>query len=222
MGKTLKNAFLLSVPVMAGYWFLGITYGVLAHSMGFSIYYPLSMALFVYSGSMEFLALGMLLAKFNPVSAAVVALVVGARHLFYGLSMLDRYRGLGWRKPLMVFGLTDETFAVNYNAKNATANEMLLVTIFDYLYWVTGGVIGFFFGSLITVDIRGLDFVVTAMFATIFMDQFLKDREHRPAWIGIGCSALSLIVVGPQYFIIPSMLLIWVTLTLMRKRLDAE
>ncbi len=142
----------------------------------------------------EFLALGMLLADFNPASVAAMGLVVGARHLFYGVSMLDRYRNMGWRKPLLMFWLTDETFAINYNAKSASAAEMLWVSLLDYLYWITGGLMGYTFGSLINFDIRGLDFVVTAMFVTIFIDQFLKEKEHRPAWIGIGCTALSLIV----------------------------
>lgn len=218
--SSLRTAFKLSIPVMAGYWFLGITYGVLAHSLGFSIWYPLSMALFIFSGSAEFLALGMLCADFNPVSVACMGLVVGARHLFYGITMLDRYKNMGWRKPFLIFGLTDETFAVNYNAKDASPNTMLLVSLLDYLYWITGGLMGYTFGSLLTFDIHGLEFVVTAMFVTIFMDQFLKEKEHRPAWIGIGCTALCLFVFGSEYFILPAMCGILALLTLMRKTLQ--
>ena len=227
-----RQALPLTLPVMAGYWFLGITYGMLAHSMGFSIWYPLSMALFIYSGSAEFLALGLLLADFNPVSAMAVALVVGARHLFYGLSMLDRYKGTGWRKPLLIFWLTDETFAVNYNAASLSpqsakgddrrAAVMLWVSALDYVYWLSGGVMGYLFGSLFAFDLRGLEFVVTAMFVTIFTDQFLKEREHRPAWIGIGCSALCLLLVGSEYFIVPSMACIVVVLTAMRSRMGGS
>ena len=218
--SSFRQALPLTLPVMAGYWFLGITYGMLAHSMGFSIWYPMSMALFIYSGSAEFLALGMLLADFNPVSAMAVALVVGARHLFYGLSMLDRYKGTGWRKPLLIFWLTDETFAVNYNARGQSPAVMLWVSALDYLYWLSGGVMGYLFGSLITIDLRGLEFVVTAMFTTIFIDQYLKEREHRPAWIGIGCTALGLLLVGSEYFIVPSMVCILVVLTAMRRRME--
>ena len=218
--SSFRQALPLTLPVMAGYWFLGITYGMLAHSMGFSIWYPMSMALFIYSGSAEFLALGMLLADFNPVSAMAVALVVGARHLFYGLSMLDRYKGTGWRKPLLIFWLTDETFAVNYNARGQSPSVMLWVSALDYLYWLSGGVMGYLFGSLITIDLRGLEFVVTAMFTTIFIDQYLKEREHRPAWIGIGCTALCLLLVGSEYFIVPSMVCILVVLTAMRRRME--
>ena len=214
------TALPLTVPVMAGYWFLGITYGMLAHSMGFSIWYPMSMALFIYSGSAEFLALGLLLADFRPVSAMAVALVVGARHLFYGLSMLDRYKGTGWRKPLLIFWLTDETFAVNYNARGQSSAVMLWVSALDYVYWLTGGIMGYLFGSLATFDLRGLEFVVTAMFTTIFVDQYLKEREHRPAWIGIGCTALSLLLVGSEYFIVPSMASILLVLTVMRRRME--
>lgn len=218
--NSLKVAFKRSLPVLTGYWFLGITYGVLAESMGFSYWYPLSMALFIYSGSAEFLGLGMLAAGFNPLAAASMALVVGARHLFYGISMLDRYRGMGWRKPLLIFGLTDETFAVNYNARESTPTEMLMVSLLDYSYWITGGFMGYMFGSLLKFDIHGLEFVVTAMFTAIFMDQFLKEKEHRPAWIGIGCTAVALFLFGSQYFVIPAMVWILLMLTAFRKKLE--
>lgn len=214
------NAFKRSLPVLTGYWFLGITYGVLSQSMGFSYWYPLTMALFIYSGSAEFLGLGMLAANFNPLAAASMALVVGARHLFYGISMLDRFRGVGWRKPFLIFWLTDETFAVNYNAREATPTEMLLVSVLDYLYWISGGFMGYMFGSIVGFDIRGLEFVVTAMFTAIFMDQFLKEKEHRPAWIGIGCTAVSLFVLGSEYFVIPAMVGIVFMLTLLRKNME--
>ena len=243
--NNLKRAFPLTLPVMAAYWFLGITYGLLAHTLGFSIWYPLSMALFIYSGSAEFLALGMLLADFNPVSAAAMGLVVGARHLFYGITMLDVYKGAHWRKPLLIFWLTDETFAVNYNQWNSESRQarlngrdmteedkansrqklhsvMLWVSLLDYLYWITGGLMGYLFGSFIGFDTRGLEFVVTAMFTTIFIDQYLKERDHRPAWIGIGCTTLCLLLVGREYFIVPSMVCILVLLTVFRNRLSEE
>lgn len=221
-GNSLKKAFKLSLPVLTGYWFLGVTYGVLAESMGFSYWYPLTMALFIFSGSAEFLGLGMLAANFNPLAAASMALVVGARHLFYGVSMLDRYKGMGWRKPFLIFWLTDETFAVNYNAREATATEMLLVSFLDYSYWITGGFMGYMFGSFLNFDIHGLEFVVTAMFTAIFMDQFLKEKELRPAWIGIGCTAVALVVFGSQYFVIPAMAGILLMLTVFRKKLEVN
>jgi len=217
-----RIAFPLTLPVMAAYWFLGITYGLLAHTLGFSIWYPLSMAIFIFSGSAEFLALGMLLADFNPLSVAAMGLIVGARHLFYGISMLDIYKGAHWRKPFLIFMLTDETFAVNFNNRNQSHAVMLWVSALNYLYWITGGLMGYLFGSLIGFDTRGLEFVVTAMFTTIFIDQFLKERQHLPAWIGIGSTALCLILVGSKYFIVPSMICILVLLTLMRKRLEKE
>lgn len=218
--NSLKTAFKRSLPVLTGYWFLGITYGVLAESMGFSYWVPFSMAVFIFSGSAEFLGLGMLLGTFNPLAAASMALVVGARHLFYGISMLDRFRGMGWRKPFLIFWMSDETFAINYNARESTPTEMLLVSVLDYSYWITGGFMGYMFGSFLTVDIHGLEFVVTAMFTAIFMDQFLKEKELRPAWIGIGCTALSLFIIGSQYFVIPAMAGILLLLTAFRKQLE--
>lgn len=220
--SSFRKAFRLTLPIMAGYWFLGITYGMLAQTMGFSIWYPVSMALFIYSGSAEFLALGLLLGQWNPLAALGMALVVGARHLFYGISMLDRYKDTGWRKPLLIFWLTDETFAVNYNQRDASPAVMLWASGLDYLYWLTGGIMGYCFGTLIPFQLRGLGFVVTAMFVTIFTDQLLKDREHRPAWIGIGATLVCLIIFGSQWFVLPSMGLILFLLLTMKNKMKAS
>lgn len=218
--SSLKTALPLTLPVMAGYCFLGITYGMLAHSMGFSIWYPMSMALFIYSGAAEFLALGMLLADFNPIHAACIALVVGARHLFYGISMLDRYRNTGWRKAFLIFWMSDETFAVNYNAKGLSPDVMLCISALDCIYWLAGGFIGYMSGTILTFELKGLEFVITAMFTTIFTDQYIREKNHSPAWIGIGATLLWLWLAGSKYFILPSMLCIIITLTLMRKRTE--
>ncbi|MBP5248164.1 MAG: AzlC family ABC transporter permease [Fibrobacter sp.] len=203
---------------MAAYIFLGVTYGLLAETMGFSIWYPLLMAMFVYSGSVEFLALGMLVAAFNPMMAALVALMVCARHLFYGISMLDVYKGAGWRKFFLIFGMSDETFAINYSHRDEPYGVMLWVTFLDWLYWLTGACLGYAFGSILHVDIRGLEFVLTAMFTSIFMDQLMKEKNRVPALIGIIPTAVCLALVGNRYFILPSMLCILLLLTLMRKR----
>lgn len=218
----MREAFRLSLPVMAGYLFLGMTYGMLAHTMGFSIWYPLSMALFIYSGSTEFLALGLLGGSFNPWAALGMALVVGARHLFYGISMLERYSGTGWRKPFLIFWLTDETFAVNYNKRDASPAVMLWVSGLDYAYWLTGGILGYLFGSMLPMKLEGLGFVVTAMFVAIFTDQMLRDKERRPAWIGMGATALCLVVFGGEHFVLPSMGMILLLLLASRKRIERK
>ncbi len=217
--QELKIAFRLSLPVLGAYWFLGITYGLLAANMGYSIWVPISMAMLVYSGSVEFIALTLLLGTFQPLAAFVMAFMVGARHLFYGISMLDRYRGAGRKKPFLIYWLTDETFAVNFsNLKRMQQTGKpftcyLWVSVLDYLYWITGGIMGYLLGAAmgekLLQHLRGLDFVVTAMFVAIFMDDYIRNKAtHLSAWLGIGSAVICLLIFGAQQFIIPTMLCI--------------
>ena len=211
-----KTAFKLSIPVLGAYWFLGLTYGLLACNMGYPIWTTLTMAISVYSGSAEFIALTMLCSVFNPFAAAAMALMVGARHLFYGISMLDRYQGAGWKKPLLIFWLTDETFAVNY-ANRGDFNQQLWVSLLDYIYWITGGLIGYILGASLGSDLmnylEGLDFVVTAMFVAIFMGDYLRNKTtHVSSWLGIGAAAICLIIFGANQFIVPTMVSILLVL----------
>ncbi len=211
-----KTAIKLSLPVLGAYWFLGITYGLLASSMDYPFWCPLCMAILIYSGSAEFIALTILCSAFNPMAAVVMALMVGARHLFYGITMLDRYRDAGWMKPLLIFCLTDETFAVNY-ANKGSFSQQLWVSLLDYCYWISGGVMGYWLGSAMGEHLLqyldGLDFVVTAMFVAIFMDDFIRNRAtHMSAWLGIGSAGVCLALFGPNQFIVPTMACILVAL----------
>lgn len=214
--QELKSAFRLTLPVLGAYWFLGITYGLLAASMGYALWFPLAMALVIYSGSVEFIALTMLLGAFQPMAAFMMALMVGARHLFYGISMLGRWRNAGWRKPLLIFWMTDETFAVNYAAGGSLARQ-LWVSVLNYLYWASGAVMGFCLGAVagdvLVSHLKGLEFVVTAMFTAIFMDDFVRRREGRVSGLcGIAVAAASLAIFGSEQFIAPTMLAILVIL----------
>lgn len=205
-----RTAFRLSLPVLGAYWFLGITYGLLAVGMGYPLWMPVLMALVVYSGSVEFIALTLLLGAFHPLSALAMALMVGARHLFYAIAMLDRWRGAGWRKPLLIFWMSDETFAVNY-AQGGSFRQQLWVALLDCFYWVTGAAIGYLLGNVagqaLMQRLEGLDFVVTAMFVAIFMDDYLRHRHgRRSAWLGIGAAAVCLLLFGSTGFIVPTML----------------
>lgn len=211
-----KNALRLSVPVLGAYWFLGLTYGLLAANMGYPVWVSLSMAILVYSGSAEFIALTMLCSAFNPFAAVAMALMVGARHLFYGISMLSRYRGAGLRKPLLIFWLTDETFAINYS-NSGNLSQQLWVSFLDYIYWISGGVIGYQIGASMGAELmgylEGLDFVVTAMFVAIFMDDFMRNRgKHMSAWLGIVAAGVCLSIFGADQFIVPTMVCILVVL----------
>lgn len=217
----LKKAFRLSLPVLSAYVFLGITYGLLASEMGLPLWVPVLMAMVVYSGSVEFLALTMLVSAFHPLGAVVMALMVGARHIFYGISMLERWRGAGWRKPLLIFWMSDETFAINY-ANGGSFTQQLWLSVLDWCYWISGAIIGYVFGSYcgeaITNYLQGLDFVVTAMFIAIFMDDFVGRRQHLSAWIGIGASILCLWAFGSSQFIVPAMACILLSLYLFYRK----
>lgn len=222
--KALKAAFPYTVPIFAGFWFLGLTYGIYMNIAGFSFLYPMLMSLTIFAGSMEFVTVNLLLGAFNPLQALLMTLMINARHLFYGISMLDKYKGLGWKKVYLIFGLCDESFSINYTADIPKDVDkgwfMFFVTLLNQVYWVTGSTLGGIFGSLITFSTEGLEFVMTAMFVVIFLEQWLKDKNHLPALMGIGISVICLAAFGAENFIIPSMLLILAALTFMRGRLE--
>ena len=222
----LRPAFKASLPIMAGYGFLGMTYGIYMHELGFSFVYPLLLALTVYAGSVEFLLGNMLLGSFSPMQTFVMVLMVNARHLFYGLSMLDRYKGLGWKKWFLIFGMSDETFALNSSTPIPHGTDrgwfLLLTTWLDETYWVLGATLGGLAGTLIGFSMRGMEFVLTAMFTAIFTDNWLRERSHVSSVAGLIITGLCLVMFGADRFIIPSMAAILIFLTLMRHRLDNQ
>ncbi len=228
IGTAFRTAFPLTVPVMAGYLFLGMTYGILMVTSGFPIYYPILTAIVVYTGSMEFLLVSILLSPFQPLVCFMTALMVGARHLFYGISMLDRYKGTGWKKWYLIYTTSDETFAVNYSAEIPAGTDRgwfyFWVSLLDQIYWVAGAALGALFGSRITFNTRGLDFVMTAMFVTIFMNQWVKDRGsgHLAECIGVLGSLVCLVLFGADRFIIPAMITILASLTVLRPFLEKK
>lgn len=224
--RALKTAFPYTIPIFAGFWFLGLTYGIYMNVSGFSFWYPMLMSLTIFAGSMEFVAVGMLLGAFNPLQALIMTLMINARHLFYGISMLDRYKGTGLKKTYVIFGMCDESFSINYTA-NIPADVdrgwfMFFVTLLNHFYWFSGATLGGIFGSFIKFNTDGLEFVMTAMFVVIFMEQWLKDKKHTSAIIGLVLSALCLMVFGSTQFMIPSMLSILVVLSLLKKRLEKD
>lgn len=219
-----RTAFPYTIPIFAGFVFLGAAYGIFMNSLGFSAIYPIIISLIVFAGSMEFIAANLLVAAFNPVQAFFLTLMVNARHLFYGISMLEKYSGIGKKKWYMVFGLCDETFAIN-NTINVPEHinkgwVMLFVTVLNQCYWVLGATIGGVFGSLIKFNTEGLEFVMTALFIVIFLEQWMKEKNHRSSLIGLGASIVCLIIFGGSSFIIPAMLAILGLLTLSRKSLE--
>jgi len=224
--SSLKPAFQASLPIMAGYGFLGLTYGIYMHELGFNFLYPMLMAMVVYAGSAEFLLGNMLLGSFHPLQTFLMILMVNARHLFYGLSMLDKYKGLGWKKFFLIFGMSDETFALTSSAKIPEGVDrgwyLLWITWLDETYWVIGATAGGLVGPLLKFDLQGLDFVLTAMFTAIFTDNWLREKNHTSSISGLMICGMSLLIFGADRFIIPSMVIILIFLTLMRKKLESS
>lgn len=221
--RALKYAFPHTIPIFAGFLFLGITYGIYMNVSGFSFWYPMLMSLTVFAGSVEFVTVNLLLGAFNPVQALAVTLMLNARHLFYGISMLDKYRGTGIKKIYLIFGMCDESFSINYTAEIPEDVDrgwfMFFVTLFNHFYWFAGATLGGIFGSLIHFNTNGLDFVMTVMFVVIFMDQWMKEKQHASAVTGLLISLLCLIAFGADNFMIPAMLAILVLLTLLQRQL---
>lgn len=222
--KALKAAFPNTVPILASFLFIGLTYGVYMKVSGFSFVYPMVMAMVIFGGSLEFLCVSMLLSPFAPVSCFFLALMVQARHLFYGISMLEKFSGLGWKRFFLIFGMCDESFSVNYSAKIPPDVDkgwfMLFVTALNWLYWVAGATIGGLAGSLITFNTKGMDFVLTALFVVIFLEQILSEKKHYSAYIGVGVSLLCLVVFGADSFLLPAMAGILCLLTVFRSRIE--
>ena len=220
----LRAAFPHSIPVLTGFGFLGLAYGIYMNVHGFSFIYPLMISLIVFGGSLQFVMVTLLLSSFAPVAAFLMALLIQARHLFYGLAMLERYRGLGWKRFFLIFGLCDETFSITCSTDAPEGIDkgwfMLWITWLDQFYWITASTLGGILGSVLPFDTNGLDFVMTAMFVVIFLNQWLKDKQHTPAWIGLGCSVLCLLIFGADSFIVPTMLCILLLLMLFRKPIE--
>ncbi|MBP3540933.1 MAG: AzlC family ABC transporter permease [Clostridia bacterium] len=222
--KALKAAFPHTIPIFAGFWFLGMTYGIYMNASGFSFWYPLAMSITIFGGSLEFVAVSMLLSRFAPVQTFVMALMIQARHLFYGISMLDKFKGMGWKRFYLIFGMCDESFSINYTAKIPQDVDrgwfMFFVTLLNQLYWVTGSTIGGLVGSLITFDTQGIEFVMTAMFVVIFLEQWLKEKRHYTAYIGLAAGIACLLIFGADSFLVPTMVCILALLTFLRKPIE--
>lgn len=222
--KAFKKAFPYTIPIFAGFWFLGLAYGIYMNISGFSFIYPLIMSLVIFGGSLEFITVSMLLSPFAPVQTFVMALLIQSRHIFYGISMLAKFKGMGWKKFYLIFGLCDETFSINYSADIPSDVDkgwfMFFVTLLNHFYWVSGSTIGGLVGSLLKFNTDGISFVMTAMFVVIFLEQWLKEKEHYASCIGILVSLVCLMIFGSDNFILPTMITIIVLFALLRNHLE--
>ena len=219
--QALKIAFRDTIPVLTGYLFLGAGFGILLSEKGYGIIWAFFMALFMFAGSGQYLAVSLLAGQASLISTAVATLLVNARHLFYGISLVDAYKDAGAKKNYMIFGLTDETYSLvtqNQPPEGITRHQYcFLVTLLDHIYWICGCVLGNFLGTTLPFDFAGVEFVLTALFVTMFVEQWLSNKNHRPAIIGVMSTVLCLLFFGSELFLIPSMVLIALLLTISRK-----
>lgn len=219
--STVRIAFLDTLPVMAGYVFLGFGFGILLHQSGYGVWWSMAMSLFIYAGSMQYLTVSLLTGGAGLLTAALTTVVVNARHLFYGISMVDAYKGLGRKKPYMIFALTDETYSlvsqIQVPEGISRHNYCFFVSLFDHIYWVGGSVLGSLAGTLLPINYEGIEFALTALFITIFVEQWLSSKNHIPAVIGVASTLICLLIFGRDVFLIPSMVIIALSLICMRK-----
>ena len=224
--STLRTAFLDTVPVMTGYVFLGFGFGIVMHQSGYGPLWSIAMSLLIYAGSMQYVAVGLLTGGAGFLTTALTTVVVNARHLFYGISMVEGYKGAGKKKPYMIFALTDETYSLV--SQKQLPEDMdrhrycFLVSLFDHCYWVGGTTLGALAGNLLPIDFKGIEFVLTALFVTIFVEQWLSVKNHLPAMAGVAATAVCLLIFGKDVFLIPSMALIAGILILMQGRIRHE
>ena len=222
MRAVVKTAFADTIPVLTGYLVLGFGFGLLMDAQGFSPWLTVAMSVFIYAGSMQYAAVELLCGGIHIAVIALTTLMVNARHLFYGISMLSKYKGVGKRKPYLIFALTDETYSLvcmdppDVPSEQRT-NYYFFVSLFNQLYWIAGSVLGAVMGTLIKFNSEGIDFALTALFLTIFLEQWLTSKKHIPAIIGVMVSVLCLVLFGSEQFLIPAMLIIALLLSLYKE-----
>ena len=224
--ETIKQAFYKTIPVMAGYIVLGIGFGILLRNAGYGVLWAASMSLFIYAGYMQYVGVGLLTGGASVITTIITTIMVNARHLFYSISMVDKYKDAGKYKPYMIFALTDETYTLLCDGKAPEGTDpnlyRFLVSMFDQCYWVTGSIIGSIIGGVLPFSTMGIEFSMTALFIASFTEQWLTTKDHIPAMTGLLSTLLCLVVFGSENFLIPAMLLITLILTLLRKREEGE
>lgn len=224
--KALKAAFPYTIPILTGFLFLGISYGIYMRALGFSAVYPIFMSMLIFAGSMEFVTASMLLSGFNPLGAALLTLMVNARHIFYGITMVTKYKNVGKKKWYLIFGMCDESFSINCSVDVPEEIDKgwfyFWVTVLNQSYWVLGATCGALLGSLVTFDSKGLEFVMTALFVVIFLDNWLKEKKHFSSLLGLAISVVCLILFGAEKFLVPTMCVIFLVLSLVKPLLEKE
>lgn len=224
--ELVKNVIIKTLPVMAGYVVLGMGFGILLNVNGYGLFWALLMSVLIYAGSAQYVGISLISGGTSILTTALTILMVNARHLFYGISMIDRYKGAGKRKPYLIFGLTDETYSLVCNGEYPEGVDKykywFMISLFNQIYWITGSCIGSLIGTLIKFDTTGIDFSMTALFVTVFVEQWLSTKEHRPALIGLFATIICLLIFGSDSFLIPSMIAIVALLFLSKKTFEEK
>ena len=224
IAKAARAAFPYTLPILACFLFIGAAFGIYMKTLGFSPLYPILMSVFIFAGAMQFVAAGLLVQPFAPVSTLVATLIVNARHVFYGMSMLEKYGAMGKKKIPVIFWMCDETFSINCGAEIPPEVDRgwfyFFVSLLDYSYWIIGTALGALGGELLPFDTTGIDFVVTDLFLVIFMSQWEKEKSHVSGVSGLVISAVCLALFGPDGFILPAMVGILLFLTILRRPME--
>ena len=220
--KEIKQAFVATIPVLTGYIFLGMGFGLMLYEKGFGAIWAFFMSLTIFAGSLEYVAVDLLAVGASVLTTALTSLALNARHIFYGISMVDKYKKVK-RKPFLMFALTDETYSLVCNDAALSKienkdNYYFLVSLFDYSYWVTGSVLGALVGAILPFSTEGIDFVLTALFLTVFVEQWMSTKDHTAALVGVLASVVALLICGPDNFLILAMIFIAIALTVLRKK----
>ena len=223
--NTAKKAFLTSLPVLAGYVVLSIGFGILMRDAGYGVLWTAVMSLFIYAGSLQYVGVGLITGGASVLTTLLTSFMVNARHLFYSISMIGKYRDAGKYKPYLIFALTDETYSLLCDGNTPEGADpqryRFLVSLFNQCWWVSGSVLGSLLGAVLPFSTAGIEFSMTALFTASFTEQWLSSKDHVPALTGLLGTLLCLLIFGPERFLIPAMLLITLVLTLLRKREEA-
>lgn len=224
--REIKYAFMQSVPVMLGYLFLGIAFGLMLHDGGYSFWWAFIASVTIYAGSMEFVLVTLLTGGASLIYSAVMTFFINGRHLFYGLSFIEKFKKMGRAYPYMVFSLTDETYSVLCSLKVSDGMRenkvMFWIALFDHCYWIAGSVLGGLLGEIIVFDTTGIDFSMTALFVVIVLNQWMNSKEHRPALLGGIIGIVCLLVLGAERFLLPALSLTAIILLGVRKKWDIQ
>lgn len=226
MKNTLQFAFKKTIPIAFGYIFLGMAFGVVVNEAGYGVFYAFLSSLFVYAGAMQFVAISLVAAGAPLITVAVMTLFVNARHLFYGIGFIEKFREMGWRYPYMVLSLTDETYSVlcscQYPKEADEKNAGFFIAVLNQFYWVAGSVLGALIGTMLPFNAAGIEFSMTALFVVIFLDQWKQFPSHLPAIAGFAAGLIFLVLLGPENFLLPALAATIAALCLLKKQIERK